>query len=148
MHRKINPEIVLSRFTPIVALLPIVLASPVVAQESPPADSSAVMFTTDQANRGEKAFQRDCAACHGTTEFKGAFFLNRWSTGTAYQLFDFLRTQMPIDNPGKLDPEEYVAIVTYLLRLNDYPAGKREMPADPAALRAITLTRDTTTSES
>lgn len=135
------------RFTNIVALLPIALASPAGAQDSASADSTAAMYTPAQADRGEKAFRRDCGACHATSEFTGAFFLNRWSAGTAYQLFDFLRTQMPIDNPGKLTAEEYVAVITYLLGANGYPSGDRAMPADPEALRTITLTRDTTDSE-
>lgn len=135
------------RFTNIVALLPIALASPAGAQDRASADSTAAMYTTAQADRGDTVFRRDCGACHATSEFKGAFFLNRWSTGTAYQLFDFLRTQMPIDNPGKLTAEEYVAVITYLLSVNGYPSGDRAMPADPEALRTITLTRDTTDSE-
>lgn len=98
------------------------------------------VYTAEQADRGRTAFRQDCAACHASAEFTGAVFLNRWGSATAYQMFDFLRTQMPFDNPGSLEPAAYVAVIAYLLELNGLPTGDTELPTDPAALRQIPLT--------
>jgi hypothetical protein len=47
---------------------------------------------------------------------------------------------MPPDNPGSLAPDKYRDIITFILRENKYPAGSRELSADPTALNAIKIT--------
>lgn len=118
------------------SLLPCSVA---VAQDTAAADSVEGIYAAEQAKRGEKLFRQDCGACHASAEFKGAFFMNRWGAGTVYQLFDFLRTQMPIDNPGKLTPEEYVAVIAYLFELNGLPEGETALPTDVEALRVLPI---------
>lgn len=105
------------------------------------ADRAPAHFTGAQAQRGDQVFRRSCADCHSSTEFKGAFFMNRWTSGTVFQLFDFLRSQMPIDNPGSLSAEEYVAVIAYLLQLNELRAGDRELPTDMDALKLLVIAR-------
>lgn len=122
------------RLLPAVLLGAVVSASAAVAQTD-----SAAHYTKEQAKRGNIAFRQKCGSCHATAEFKGAFFMNRWSAGNVYQLFDFLRTQMPIDNPGSLSAEEYVGVIAYLLELNGLANGDSELPADPDALRALII---------
>jgi hypothetical protein len=46
---------------------------------------------------------------------------------------------MPLDNPGGLAPEEYAAVIAYVLKLNQYPAGSSELPIADAALKLITF---------
>ena len=45
-------------------------------------------------------------------------------------LFQHISTAMPQDDPGSLAPEEYVAVVAYMLQLNGRPAGDRPLPVD------------------
>ena len=104
-------------------------------------DSVPAYFTSAQARRGEATFRRSCAECHSATEFKGAFFMNRWSSGTVYQLYDFLRTQMPIDDPGSLSADQYVSVIAYVLDLNGLPSGEKEMPSTTDAMRRLIITR-------
>jgi hypothetical protein len=44
---------------------------------------------------------------------------------------------MPEDDPGSLSPDEYSAIISYLLRENGYPAGEEDLAADAIALQYI-----------
>jgi len=46
---------------------------------------------------------------------------------------------MPKDDPGSLSPEEYSAIISYMLRESGYPAGEEDLPADTRSLRGIGL---------
>lgn len=136
-------ESAVHRYTILVIIAYAVLSPVAAAQDSAAADTATGIYTTEQARRGEKLFRQHCAACHSATEFRGAFFMNVWGKGTVYPLFDLLRTQMPIDNPGKLTSEEYVAVIAHMLRLNGLPTGPAELPADPEQLRTISITPST-----
>ena len=46
---------------------------------------------------------------------------------------------MPESSPGSLSPEQYADILAFLLRLNNYPEGEAELPADPAALADVPI---------
>jgi len=46
---------------------------------------------------------------------------------------------MPKNEPGSLQPDEYVDLVAYLLKLNDLPSGSEPLSADSAALRKIRI---------
>ena len=95
------------------------------------------VFTARQASRGETMFQQVCAECHSISEFRGGRFRLAWAGLTVGDLFQSISTLMPKDDPGSLSPEEYSAIVSYLLRENGYPAGEEELVSDVPALRDI-----------
>jgi hypothetical protein len=38
---------------------------------------------------------------------------------------------------GEPDPKEYAQVVAYLLKINEAPAGKEELPPDAEALKKI-----------
>lgn len=97
------------------------------------------VFTTEQAERGEQVFSESCAHCHPTSRFVGATFRPSWSQAPLSTLFTVLRTQMPFDNPGSLDRDEYAAVLAYIFELNDLPAGDRELPASADSLRDYTI---------
>ena len=106
-----------------------------------PAGSSVLdgVFTARQASGGETSFQQVCAACHSITEFRGGRFRLAWAGLTVGDLFQSISTLMPKDDPGVLSPEEYLAIISYLLRENGYPAGEEDLPTDTSALRYIRI---------
>jgi hypothetical protein len=56
------------------------------------------------------------------------------------ELFDYLRTTMPDDNPGRLSRGKYAEIVAYLLQLNGMPAGAGTLRTDPRKLQQIRIT--------
>tara|TARA_B100000586_G_scaffold249483_1_gene207447 strand:- start:257 stop:520 length:264 start_codon:yes stop_codon:yes gene_type:complete len=54
--------------------------------------------------------------CHSISEFRGGGFRLAWAGFTVGDLFQPISTLIPKDDPGSLSPEEYSAIVSYLLR--------------------------------
>ena len=106
-----------------------------------PAGSSVVdgVFTLPQAARGQRRFEQICEACHRTQEFSGARFQIAWMSRTVGDIFQLISNTMPPDSPGSLSPEEYTDILTYFLRLNGYPAGQEELPADPPTLLDVRI---------
>jgi len=48
---------------------------------------------------------------------------------------------MPEDDPGSLPIQQYLDAVAYILSLNEYPQGARELEDDAQLLRAIRIVR-------
>ena len=119
-------------------------APPVATPSSPPTASSAStvsdgVFTSDQVSTGKRTFQETCVSCHTAREFSGALFMFRWSGLTAGDIFDLVSTQMPEDNPGSLRPEEYAAVLAYMLSLNGYSSGENPLPANVSELQNVRI---------
>ena len=108
---------------------------------APPAGRSVAdgVFTMRQAVRGQRRFEQVCAACHRAREFRGSAFQRAWMSRTVGDLFQLMSDTMPPDTPGSLSPEAYVDILTYVLRLNSYPEGPEELPADPSVLLGVRM---------
>jgi len=60
-------------------------------------------------------------------------------TKSVFDIFDTIRSQMPEDNPGSLERQEYVDVVAYIFSLNSYPAGANELPTDDDGLKKIRI---------
>jgi len=93
------------------------------------------VFTDGQAKRGEAAYAVNCAECHDGADvdgptLEGTPFIDRWREDNLDILFTFVRTKMPADGPGKLSENTYLDIVAYLLQMNNYPGGARELTLD------------------
>jgi mono/diheme cytochrome c family protein len=97
------------------------------------------VFTARQASRGETRFQQVCASCHRINDFRGGRFRVVWVGRTLGDLFETVSTLMPEGDPGSLSPEEYSAILSYVLRENGYPVGDEDLAADPSTLREIRI---------
>jgi alcohol dehydrogenase (cytochrome c) len=78
-----------------------------------------------------------CATCHGRNEFVGPIFQLTWMEEPVGNLYEFASANMPQDAPGSLPPEDYAAVVAYLLQLNGRTAGDRALPADAAQLATM-----------
>ena len=110
--------------------------------------TSTGVFTEEQAKRGEAAYQRVCASCHGTdlhsTEAEapdlteGAFKFG-WQGKTIAERFEIIRTTMPPNKAGSLDDQAYLDIVTYILRFNNVPAGSQALQPDLNVLKQIVI---------
>jgi hypothetical protein len=96
------------------------------------------VYSAPQAARGEQTYMSTCVSCHPPATYKGAVFLN-WQGRSLADLLAFLSEKMPKNDPGSLSAKEYTQVMAFLLKLNGMPAGRAELPADPAALRGITI---------
>ena len=107
------------------------------------------VFTSTQVERGKKAYNADCARCHGETLGGGedspalvdATFFKGWAGKSVGELVEYTRTEMPSDGPGKITRRRCTDIVAYVLSANGFPAGETELPSDLDFLNQITITR-------
>ena len=112
------------------------------AQGPPTAASSSThrgAYTEAQAARGETTYRANCTSCHATSAHTGDAFMRAWDSRTAFDLFELIRTTMPVDNPGRLSREQYADILAYLFKLNRLPPGDRPLPADDEGLKHIRI---------
>ena len=105
---------------------------------APPAEPTPAFYTAEQAAEGQRTFTTVCAVCHGRNEFTGPIFALTWMEEPLGHLFEHISTAMPQDDPGSLAPEEYAAVLAYMLQLNGRPAGERRLPADAELLARLT----------
>src|SRR5205085_2171937 len=99
----------------------------------------------EQAARGEKIYADKCSNCHGRQlsgndgpPLTGADFSANWNKQTLKDLFDKIQNTMPQDNPN-LNPQQSVDLVAVILKHQEAPAGKSDLPAQAAALKGITF---------
>jgi hypothetical protein len=96
----------------------------------------------DQATRGKTLYAKSCSNCHvddlsgrdPAPALAGDGFLLRWQNRTVRNLFDKIRTTMPLNASDRLSDEAYLDIVAYLMKANDLPSGGGELKADAPAL--------------
>lgn len=97
------------------------------------------VFNRDQWMRGRDLYAGLCAGCHPAVTHVGPVFTKSWAGKQLSDLFGFLRERMPKNDPGSLSEQEYVDVMSYMLRLNGMPQGNDEMPADSTALTKIRI---------
>lgn len=105
------------------------------------------VYTADQAAKGQPAYSQYCAACHGETlaggesapPLAGGEFLSNWNGLTLGDLFERIRTSMPQDKPGSLSREVNSQILAYILKVNQFPGGKADLPQQTEALKGIQI---------
>jgi mono/diheme cytochrome c family protein len=124
--------------------------TPAAAAPAPTEASAPPAFTEEQADRGHAAYRRNCQDCHGSElnngEFGGApltgqYFARHWGNGSVAALYGYMRTKMPPDRPGKLNPQTYADLTAFLLGKNGYQAAQTELPPDPSAQEHMNLKR-------
>jgi mono/diheme cytochrome c family protein len=103
-----------------------------------------VSFTSDQADRGETQYKKDCVECHGDDlrggllggpPLRGVNFLSKYGNGSpAGALFDVMSGTMPPDAPGRYSPSAYADMMAYILQRNGFPSGGQPLPSDSDAL--------------
>jgi mono/diheme cytochrome c family protein len=110
--------------------------------------TSTGVFTDEQAKRGEAAYQRACATCHGADlhstepeapDLTDGPFKFGWQGKTIAERFEIIRTTMPPRKGGSLDDQTYLDIVTYILRFNKVPSGNQALKPDVSMLKQIVI---------
>jgi quinoprotein glucose dehydrogenase len=107
------------------------------------------VYTDDQAARGKTQYNTSCSACHmedlsGSGQalpLAGDVFTDVWEGHPVADLFDLIQSTMPQDKPGSLTPDQAVDVISFLLKSNQFPAGKDELKNDPAILKNIIITK-------
>ena len=66
-------------------------------------------------------------------------FAARWMGKPLSEFFDYVARLMPKANPGALSEDEYLWVTAYVLKLNNMPAGTREVSAEPQVLKSIRI---------
>ena len=108
------------------------------------------VYTDEQAQRGETAYEQECATCHLADllgdgiapALTGAAFDFRWSDLSVGDMYVAIRATMPQGAPASLSPQGYADIVSYMLMKNDFPAGETELPTDEETLNQIIITAE------
>lgn len=112
-------------------------------------DAKPALYTADQATAGATVYQQACAACHGAAlegvsapGLKGPAFgdMAAAQSLTADSLLEVTAASMPQSDPGSLKPEEYNAVVAYILQQNGYPAGATPIAPHAAGLADVKIT--------
>ncbi len=114
----------------------LVLVSVMTAQDTK--SVKAGVYTFEQAERGVALYNQKCASCHAPNRFTDdQLFLTPYAGKPMWEMYDVISDSMPEDDPGGMKPEEYAAVISYLLRLNGFPAGQAELPTSKEALSLI-----------
>src|SRR5262249_37426885 len=103
------------------------------------------VYNEEQAQRGRAVFLDQCSNCHGrdlegadmTPPLTGGAFMANWDGLKLGDLADRIRVSMPMNSPGTLSRQQSSDVVAYILRFNQFPAGKEELPRDVPALKQI-----------
>ena len=105
-------------------------AAPEASTDPAPEAAPGGIFTDAQARRGRTTFDEVCSECHTTSEFRGRSFQRNWGRRTVYSFFRTIRSTMPDDNPGGLEEQVYLDVVSYILSMNGHDGGTAELGAD------------------
>jgi len=119
----------------------------VVDAQAPQRTAKDGVFTEEQANRGADLIRQiGCANCHGssldggpeeTPSLVNNEFLTEWMNQSAYDLFIKV-TSMPPGSRRRAEQDD-VDIMSLLLAINGYPAGKTPLTPDPEVLKRIKM---------
>lgn len=105
------------------------------------------VYTKQQAARGQSAYREECLKCHAENlmggeaapALAGDEFLHKWNGKTAGDLFELIRKTMPSEDPGNLSRRQYADILAYILSVNEFPGGQKELESDTAPLNDIRI---------
>jgi len=105
------------------------------------------VYSKAQATQGQNIYAEECMRCHGETlgggeggpSLAGKEFLEKWNGKTAGKLFGTIRKSMPSDNPGSISTRQSSELVAYILSVNEFPAGSKDLDSDTGSLDEIRI---------
>jgi S-disulfanyl-L-cysteine oxidoreductase SoxD len=122
------------------------LAALAVFSTSPLSAQGGGAYTAAQAKDGAAIFAAKCSVCHGVKlegkvgpELAGSTFLATHDGQSADDLRDFIATAMPLTAPGSLKPAEVLAVLSYILQQNKFPAG--DTPLTEASSKTVKIAK-------
>ena len=107
----------------------------------PPAGISTLsgIYTLEEAEAGKELFLGLCTSCHPIVTHATGEFRRKWQGKQLSELFIYMKTSMPKNDPGSLADEDYALALAYLLQANRMPAGKTYLSTDTLELRKIRI---------
>jgi mono/diheme cytochrome c family protein len=112
------------------------------AGSSPPPAAKSTMtgvYSAAQATKGEDTYLNFCVSCHPPGTYKGGMFKTNWEGRMLGEFFDSISERMPKNEPGSLSLDQYAQVIAYILKVNDMPAGKIDMPSDSTLLKDVKI---------
>jgi mono/diheme cytochrome c family protein len=105
------------------------------------------VYTSEEAERGEKLYGQECGRCHGddlsgiesAPALTGSSFAATWDGVPLSLLLERMRVSMPQDKPGSLSRAQNADILAYMLRVSGFPAGEKPLAGEAAVLSQITF---------
>ena len=105
------------------------------------------VYTTAQAGRGETAYAKTCARCHGASlgggdespALTGGNFLGNWNGLPLSELQTRIKTTMPSDSVGVYEMQLVTDVMAFLLKSNGFPAGQVELSVQTDSLKEIVV---------
>jgi hypothetical protein len=97
------------------------------------------VYSGAQSIQGREIYALNCMNCHTPASHAGPEFTAKWQGRLFWDLFDYVRESMPKSEPGSLTTREYLAVLAYLLKMNDLPEGPDELPGDSTSLSRIRI---------
>ncbi len=104
-------------------------------------------FTKAQADQGQDVFASNCASCHGPNlndgqfgpSLKGRGFRAKWASKSVGDIYSFAVANMPPGQAGVLPPDDYAAVMAFILSSNGVKPADKPLPADADALAAMAM---------
>src|SRR6186713_675549 len=135
----------------VVGALVITTCATLAAQQAPARSSASGVYSAEQASAGEKVYFENCASCHGADlggierapALTGSQFFEAWQGRDLRRLRERLDA-MPPSAPRSLSDADAVAVIAFLLRSSEMPAGRVALSTDRGQLAGITFSRSTT----
>lgn len=97
------------------------------------------IYTLEEAVAGKDLYLGLCAGCHQAVTHTGPAFRKKWAGKPLSELYTFMRTMMPKNDPGSLADEDYGILLAYMLQMNQMPVGKAYLSTDTLELRKIRI---------
>jgi S-disulfanyl-L-cysteine oxidoreductase SoxD len=103
------------------------------------------VYTEEQAKRGAEGYDKDCASCHQADlagdgfapGLAGPEFAAAWEGLSVGDLMERIRISMPPSDPASVPAAAKADIIAHILKVNQFPAGTAELPAEAEALKQI-----------
>jgi len=98
------------------------------------------VYSMAQVQQGSETFETICMRCHQLEDFTmgGAFSITDRFASLG-EMYSVITTRMPADDPGSLMPEDYAAVIAYILYGSGYPAGEENLAAQVERLNSIRI---------
>jgi mono/diheme cytochrome c family protein len=111
------------------------------AQSPPPVARStrAGVYTAEQAILGQELYAMHCVSCHSAATHTGPEFSAKWEGRPFWELYSFVREEMPKSDPGSLTEREYITVLAYVLKMNGMPSGEAPLSTDSTELSRIRI---------
>jgi mono/diheme cytochrome c family protein len=113
--------------------------APAAVPKDAPRTTLSGVYTLAEARAGKDMYASLCASCHTAASHTGVVFRSKWAGLPLADLYTYIRTLMPKNDPGSLADEEYAVLLAYMLQMNKMPAGKVALSTDSSELAKIRI---------